>query len=689
MGDTEVTAGPESGQIACSMTSVLLKHVRSTLGDDAVWELIERSGVSYTPTFLSDIGNWIWHDEAVALFQAAAELTGDSRVGLRVGELMVRQHAGTPVATLFRSLGSPEAVFEQLALAVTKFSTVTECIPVEVGPGRAVVISRARDGFDRNEHMCDLSRGTMSQPPVLFGLPAAAVEETQCQARGDEHCLYSITWDAVGAADAADPQKLVTALEAQLTAMRDRLDSMYATAKDLIAIDDLDAALARITERAATAVRAPRYLLAVRPRPDEPMCFHHRGFSDDQAREAAESLLADGSHDPSWLVADVASATRSYGRLMAASPTGAFFPHERDLLWVYASYAATVLDTATALDDARRQDERSRALLELSQAIVAANTGDEVAQRLADAVPAVVDCDRVGVFLWSDAEEALCCHAITGVSGDHRAAVRALRIHASDSPYLETLLRDADPAPLFFDPDEPDHYLADLMRRFGSQRLIVVPIVAHGRLYGILTVSAADRPERLAPNNDLRDRLAGVVAQAATSLDNARLMETMAHQARHDNLTGLLGHRAFHESLEEILQGGAPIGGFTLASVDIDDFKRINDNFGHPIGDEALRLVAEALRSSVRDQDVVFRVGGEEFAVLLPGLAARDAVPLADRLRAAVSAIPFRVPLRVSIGLAAWPADAADRDGLLARADAALYSAKRSGKDRTILAAVA
>jgi diguanylate cyclase (GGDEF)-like protein len=689
MGDTEVTAGPKTGQIACSMTSVLLKHVRSVLGDDAVWELIERSGVSYTPAFLSDIGNWIWHEEAVSLFEAAALMTRDESVGRRVGELMVAQHAGTPVATLFRSLGSPQAIYEQLALVVTKFSTITEMTPVELAPGRVVVRSKARHDFGRHPHMCDLSRGTLSQPPVLFGLPAAAVEETQCEARGDECCLYTVTWDAARAASAADPQQLVTALEAQLAAMRERLDTMYATAKDLIATDDVDAALARITERAATAVRAPHYLLAVRTRPDEPMRVHHRGFSEDQACAAAESLLANESHDPSWLVADIASATRRYGRLMAASPTGAFFPHERDLLCVYASYAATVLDTATALDDARRQDERSRALLELSQAIAAANTAAEVAQRLADAVPAVVDCDRVGVFLWNESEEALRCEAITGLSADHRAEVRALKIHASDSPYLETLLRDADPAPLFFEPDEPDPYLADLMRRFGSQRLIVVPIVAHGRLYGILTVSAADRPERLAPNGDLRDRLAGVVAQAATSLDNARLMETMAHQARHDNLTGLLGHRAFHESLEAILHGGAPIGGFTLASVDIDDFKKINDSFGHPVGDEALRLVAEALRSSVREQDAVFRVGGEEFAVLLPGLAARDAVPLADRLRAAVTGISFRVPLRISIGLAAWPADAADRDGLLARADAALYSAKRGGKDRTILASVA
>src|SRR3954447_12159068 len=294
-----MSTGAQTGQIACSMPSVLLRYVRSTLGDAAVAELLARAAVPYDAAFLDDVGNWIWHEEAVALFEAAADITGDDRIGSRVGELMVRQHAGTGVATLFRSLGSPQAVFEQLALAVTKFSTVTEMEPLEVGPGRAVVRSQAREGFTRTEHLCDWSMGMLSQPPVLFGLPSAVVEESSCQARGGDHCLYTITWDADQAASAADPQQLVTALEAQLRAMHDRLDSMYATAKDLIAFDDLDAALARITERAATAVRAPRYLLAVRTGPEEPMRFHHRGFSDAEARDAEDALLDGREHDPS------------------------------------------------------------------------------------------------------------------------------------------------------------------------------------------------------------------------------------------------------------------------------------------------------------------------------------------------------------------------------------------------------
>jgi diguanylate cyclase (GGDEF)-like protein/putative nucleotidyltransferase with HDIG domain len=366
---------------------------------------------------------------------------------------------------------------------------------------------------------------------------------------------------------------------------------------------------------------------------------------------------------------------------MAASPGGAFFAHEREALGVYARYAATVLDTATALDEARSREEQSRALLELSRAVAAANTSDEVARRLAEVVPAVVDCDRVATFIWDEDEEALVCRAMTG----HKDLVKDLRIRPTDTPALAGLVERAEPDPIFFTPETADSYVAGVLRQTGSQALIVVPIVAHDHFYGSLHVSVADRPERLKPTSALLDLLAGVVAQTATALDNARLIETMAHQARFDNLTGLLGHRAFHEALEiQLDRANLP---FTLASIDIDDFKLINDLHGHPIGDEALRRVAEALRRGAGEHDSVFRVGGEEFAVLLPGRTAEEARPTAERLRAAVADTPFTLPLRVSIGLASWPTDATDRDALLERADDALYGAKRAGKNRVVGAA--
>ena len=669
------------------MVSTLLRHVRATLGSAAVQEVVRRSGVPYDADHLDEIANWIWYEEAIAVFEAAADVTGDPTVGLRAGEQSLRQHAGTPVATLLRQLGSPEAVLAQTSLVATKFSTITAMEPTKVAPGHAVVTAVARPGYDSHRLFCDFRIGLMSQATSLFGLPPARVEETRCRLRGDELCEYHVTWDADHAASAADPEQLITSLEAQLAAMAERLNNIYGAAKDLIAEDDLDVTLARITERAATAVRAPRYLLAVRT-DDGAVRHHQRGFGDEDAEAAAHALLAEEpGADPTRLVAEVASMTRNYGRLMAVSPAGPFFPNERELLEVYASYAATALDTATALADSRREAARTRALLELSQAVATAGRSDKVAQQLVDAVPAVVDCDRVSAFLWRPEERALTCGAMTGVFGDALDRVRSMRISIDDTGTLRRLIDSADPTPLFFDRSTDDEWLAGVMRQQGSVAVVVAPIVAHERFYGVLTASVVDRPGRLRPTLDLMDRLAGVAATSATAFDNARLIEAMALQAATDNLTGLLGHRAFHDALGDAV--GAAGEQFTLATIDIDDFKLVNDSHGHPAGDKALCGVADSLRSAVRDGDEVFRVGGEEFAVLMPGLTSADALPVAERLREAVAATEFEMPLRISIGLASWPHDAADRDELVRRADEALYTAKRSGKDRTVLVAAA
>ena len=382
MGEQEHSS-PEGGDrhFACTLSSVLVRRVRRTLGEEGLTELLELAGSERTVAYLDDLTNWISYDEAMALFSAAAELTGDPQIARRVGEETIAQHAGTPVATLMRSLGSPEAIYAQITQAGSKFTTVSVLEALEVAPGRAVIPERECDGFERTVQHCDWAKGLLSQPTALFGLPPATVEESACQARGDDACVYEITWDASLADRTSDPAEHVTVLESQLSAMTERLDSLYATATDLIADSDLDSVLARITERAATAVRAPRYLLALRIEEDSDILCHHSGFEEDRGARAggARARLARVTSCPSsWLVADVSSHRRSYGRLVAMSDAS-FFPQERYLLELYARYAATALDGATALDEATRGHEEARALLELARSLAVASTSDEVA----------------------------------------------------------------------------------------------------------------------------------------------------------------------------------------------------------------------------------------------------------------------------------------------------------------------
>ncbi len=473
-------------------------------------------------------------------------------------------------------------------------------------------------------------------------------------------------------------------LESRLSAMTERLDSVYATATDLIADTDLDSVLARITERAATAVRAPRYLLALRTDEESEVRCHQSGFEEAEAQEIAHRLLDSAVEDlpDSWLVAEVRSHRRSYGRLAAMSDTS-FFPQERYLLELYAQYAATALDGATAITEAHRGHEEARALLELARALAAATTSQEVAERLGAAVPSVVDCDRAAVWLWDEDAQELCCRAISGDQAD--SALLEARFSPDEVEYLAAQISNPDPTPRFFDRDTDEQVIRELLDRFDGVAAIAAPIVARGDYLGTITVTVTSEPHRLQPNRELLDRLSGVVAQAGTALQTSRLVDEITHRARHDDLTGVANRAVFTERIEQALEEAAesaepePVG---LFFIDLDDFKDVNDERGHSAGDEVLRVVAQRLSAAVRDCDTVARLGGDEFAIVLSGIDDVAEIDAAAQRVAAVFEMPFAVDgsqatVGASIGRATWPADATEIEDLVRHADAAMYRAKR------------
>ena len=183
----------------------------------------------------------------------------------------------------------------------------------------------------------------------------------------------------------------------------------------------------------------------------------------------------------------------------------------------------------------------------------------------------------------------------------------------------------------------------------------------------------------------------GVIAnQVAVSLENAKMYRQMEMMATTDGLTGLGNHRTFQEKLTDLL-GRADRHGLKLSMIltDVDHFKKVNDTYGHPVGDQVLRGVAKVLGESVRKIDVVARYGGEEFAILMEGTDAAGAQLLAERIRQDVARAvfqsdqgPFSVTL--SVGIASVPDDAREKHVLVERADQALYHAKHSGRNRTV-----
>ena len=356
------------------------------------------------------------------------------------------------MAALLRSLGSPEAVYRQVAIASQKYSTRHEMEATTVRPGYAEIVAVTNEGFPRSADHCAGTCGLLTQPPVLFGLPPAVVDHDECAAQGAANCVYRVHWSTE---DAPTPRD--STLRDQLDAMRERLHSVFATAADLIAADDIAEVLARITDRAAVEVRATRYLLAVRLGAGGELHCHQKGFEEREVASYAQRILEhDQAEFPaSWLVVPVRSDRHDYGRLLALfDGDQGFFPQERELLEVYTRYAASALDSATALDEAQQRYAQSSALLELARALATAGTSAEIADRLADAVPAVVDCDRVGVYLWDPARGELLTAAVN--RSDKASENVDLRRTPTPGGPLEKLLAAPSPAPMFIDAGSGD-----------------------------------------------------------------------------------------------------------------------------------------------------------------------------------------------------------------------------------------
>jgi diguanylate cyclase (GGDEF)-like protein len=178
-----------------------------------------------------------------------------------------------------------------------------------------------------------------------------------------------------------------------------------------------------------------------------------------------------------------------------------------------------------------------------------------------------------------------------------------------------------------------------------------------------------------------------LASQAAVALENARLHAVVQHQAITDDLTGLVNRRRFMDALQAEIERARKFGSpLTVVLTDLDDFKRVNDDHGHHAGDDVLRAFAGLVRSHVRDVDVPSRIGGEEFAILLPETDSADAASVAERMRHSLSVVPVpvgeheSVQMTSSFGVAELH-DGQSGDDLMRAADTALYAAKAAGKN--------
>ena len=678
-----MTAPPvEARETSGATTGSVLRYVRTTAGDAAVEAVLERAGLPWSAEDLDDQSRWWSYDTRIRLFAAATDVLGDPDTMYKVGATALQNGLAHSIVLLLRAMGSPRQVIRSLPRAVAKFSTTSTMEVVACDATSAVVTFRLHEGYPHHRLDCRYAQGLITTVPTVFGLPPARIRHDECESDGFPVCTYELSWER---RNRLRRRRQDADVDMQIAALRGQLRALQSAGTELIAGDDLATVLPRIVARAAEAVVAPAYLLAVRdPDGGEPM-VHGAGVPESDLAALAARLLDGGDLGPRAVVVDVASARRRHGRLAVLyGPGYGAMGDEQSLLQAYAGHAAAALDLLIAAEDARREAARNGALLQLAHQLASADDESRVCRVVAEALPGIVGSRRAGMLLWDPSSATLHERGSVGLDDDALRLLARTRVAAEDVPELVRMLGDR--APRILDDRSSSPVVQGLLRGIGTSHLVAVPLVAGEAFLGVATVGWAADEATPHLGADVLARLTGVADQASTALEKARLLATVRHQASHDALTGLPNRVLFVDRLERALTDLAEGSAVAVLFCDLDLFKQVNDTLGHAAGDELLRQVAARLRAVVRLGDTVGRLSGDEFAVVLPDLAeVTDAASLAARVTECF-AEPFRldgteVRIGTSVGLAVELAGGTrTADHLLREADAAMYRAKQRGR---------
>ena len=339
--------------------------------------------------------------------------------------------------------------------------------------------------------------------------------------------------------------------------------------------------------------------------------------------------------------------------------------------WVVNAFARDVSDRVRAERETQRVLDDRRALLEVGHRLADPETVREARATICDAARAM--CGATLSMLLEPEGSHL---KVTASSGRSTGVPRtiSLRRHSVAGSVFQTG-EATFVGSLAGDPRTANH----LARRAGVASGYWQPIKTGAAVVGVLAVCWDE------PRVEADPRIAAILgllgSQAEVALQRGNLLDQLDRLATSDALTGLANRRAFDAVLaREVVRTARSEVPLSLVMLDLDHFKVYNDSYGHPAGDQLLAKTAAAWQTCLRPFDTMARYGGEEFAVILPASAADAAQGVADRLRAAVP-----MGESASAGVAAWrPGDTPA--SLIARADAALYAAKRAGRNRTVVA---
>ena len=351
---------------------------------------------------------------------------------------------------------------------------------------------------------------------------------------------------------------------------------------------------------------------------------------------------------------------------------------------VYLFIGIAVNREVDAIRKVQRHNEEMTALSHISTSLTKTLDLSELTSQVVDHIFSLFQADGCTIYLMEDGNKSLRVISARESQSDPEILAQILNSHprvgfgmvgsvaATGEPILSGNA-ELDPRATHI-PGTP----------FDDESVMGIPLKAEGETFGVLWVYKLS----LDAFNEEDLQLAQIFAnQVSVALANARLYEHVRSLSATDGLTGLLNSRSLLDLTERALNHALVTEGcVSLFFIDCDDFKGINDRFGHPVGDQFLRFFAIILLEGIREGDVVIRYAGDEFVILLPDTDLAAATSVGERL---IEIIRIRtmednpsLHTTVSMGLATYPEHAVSAEDLIKHADDALYASKRNGKDR-------
>jgi len=332
----------------------------------------------------------------------------------------------------------------------------------------------------------------------------------------------------------------------------------------------------------------------------------------------------------------------------------------------------------------REQRQFAEAMADTASAINSSLDLDEVLDRILENVDKVVPHDTANIALVDEQDIARYVKMKGYEKFTRRELIQSVEQHFEDLPNFKKMAMSGKPV-LVADTWADSEWVKDIPGSGWIRSYMGAPIKRKEKLLGFINLDAAN-PDFFKAK--YLNRLQALADQAAIAIENAQLFEEMEKLAITDSLTGLYHRRYFFAfAVNEIERSKRYKKNLSIIMMDIDHFKKINDNFGHQIGDQVLKEIADICLAILRKVDVMCRYGGEEFVVLLPETEVTNAAHAAERMCTAISSLRVKsekgdVSVSASIGVAEMDKSHANLEKLLAAADAALYSAKESGRNR-------